>query len=194
MRKAGIAIVVAACLTAAPAARADDCKPEKGYVVAAQNDRVVVTVPKDTVGSEVCYRATGRRTSPTFDPGEVLRVSGRFVAFSWGYIEGESADAWRGILLIDARKGKQSFVQFEDYQSDGSEHYRDMVLKPTGVLAWTEPKRVMACPRDCMHDGPGDPPVVVLARGRDIAQHSLERTRGGVKWRQGGRWRSAPLR
>lgn len=205
-----IAALGACAALASPAgAQEADCKPYKGWKVLLKTSRVVVTAEPGYVGTEACYLATGRRTDMFFDtvyaPGgstsqrPLLRVSGRFIAYAFDVTDPEESNDGAGVALLDARKG--TFGVLELIRGPESSIYSRIVLRGDGVVAWSRPKRVLACDSACFRDAaarsgnlePGDP--AVLASGRSVRPSTLERDGDRFAWREGSRRRrSAELR
>jgi hypothetical protein len=207
-----IAALAAAAALAAPAgAQAANCKPYKGWKVLAKTSRVVITAEPGYVGTEACYVATGKRSDMFFDttyaPGgstaqrRLLRISGRFVAYAFDYSLGEEDNDASGIALLDARKGRYGVLDWVPGEPEASFLYERIVLRGDGVVAWSRPKRILACDTACFKTAvarsgnlePGD--STVLSSGGAVQPSTLMRDDDRFRWREGSRWRrSAELR
>jgi hypothetical protein len=174
----------------ASADAATRCKVPAGGAVELRTPRIVVYDDPRAEHPVACYLETGLRKELAFIDGRnahyILRVAGPYVAFS--YDESFGADmAYVGIEVFDMKRDRERTVASGDaFRGDG---YYDAVLKPSGAIAWTEGNAVRACTPKCDVAN-----ARTIATGGDIEKRSLEETRDGVRWRQGGRWRSAPLR
>ena len=178
-------------LTGSVQATPRPCQPLKGQIVVARSAAVVVSENRGYVGSWMCHRASGRRTLLQNDPS-VVRIAGTMVAFSWDSPEDDCG--YGGLDVADARSGRQGAAGF---RKCGFEHqFRPCVVKSSGAVAWMDGRHVRLC-RVCFTEDDDSAVVsttVTLARGPDVARHSLRGTRRGIVWRQAGHWRGLRLK
>lgn len=145
--------------------------------------------------SYACYVPTQRPTYLLDDPAVIppsVRISGEYAAFIWGSPEGAD-DYSDGIDLVNARTGRVSTVTI--YDTGTENRFKGLVLKHTGALAWSERRRIYVCRaacvgarRDVVRAG-----TRLVAHGPAVDARSLMPIRGGIRWRERGRWRTARL-
>jgi hypothetical protein len=138
----------------------------------------------------VCHRPTGRISALLRDDPVTVRISGRFVAYTWDSPEDDCG--YGGLDIVDARSGRQSTAGIR--KCGYEQQFRPFVVKPSGALAWMQGRRVLLCRICFTEDEFSVARPATLASGSTVARHSLRGTRRGVVWRQAGSWRGRRLK
>jgi hypothetical protein len=147
----------------------------------------------------ICHRPTGKVTTPANEPPiagfdrdrpraarQSTDAAGDYIGYAWESPEDECG--YSGITLVNARTGAVGAPQA--YRCGFFTRFRRVVVKATGAIAWSERHSIVACRTGCDADGATH---VVLASASGVDTRSLRDAPRGVRWRQSGRSRFAPL-
>lgn len=199
----GLSLVTVAlfpALGSAATATSPTCQPSGAHHrVLVTRPAVVILYDPTTYGypDQLCDRVTGRRIElqqhvswltghPDYVAPHSLVVSGTRVAYAFDDNEGTSG--YSGIEVADAKTRAQQFPVF-----NGGGHYtrfRRLVLARSGGLAWSEQGKiayVRICPAACIANDDRSA-VRTIAQGRNLDPQSLHGVRGGISWREAGKW------
>ena len=148
-----------------------------------------------------CLRSVGRRIRLD-DPEagiegeqiERVRLAGQWVAFTGEFLYAPGDNAAAFVVVVNLRRQRRVDVELG---SVPGVFYTDLVVTRRGSVAWIDqPGRraeVRVCERGrCL--GRRDLLTRTIASGTRIAPDSLEHSGSRLRWRDGGRVRSAPLR
>ncbi|TML62686.1 MAG: hypothetical protein E6G22_07690 [Actinobacteria bacterium] len=180
----------------------------KRYVSVVKSRRISVyqVANNDYAWNFVCHIPTRTRTplleepiwvfppDTGYVPKHTVVFARDWVAFSW--TDSDAEREYFGVDVVDARHGREGMVDFYSLQTDpGFHRINRIVLRKTGVLAWSTRHRILRCRERCRDRALKGSLVrpKLLASGPKVVGRSLRGTKHGITWLEGRRRHFARL-